>query len=225
MSKKIEQQNLRRLSIRERHQVKEQFFRLYRKTDNVTQSARALDICRRTATRWVRASKLNGGRVRHEGRHGRRKGDGRALTRRQERKLLSMIVDKTPMQHKFPFALWNAKAIRELIRAEFGVEVSRHHHGGGERPEAHAHPQQGLHPHQQALPAPHQNQARRQARGNPPPHAIHVMPLPRVIVSLSAFLLRPGMPCPPQPPRRGGRGGAFRDKVRKMGNWTKKMSK
>lgn len=80
MSKKIEQQNLRRLSIRERHQVKEQFFRLYRKTDNVTQSARALDICRRTATRWVRASKLNGGRVRHEGRHGRRKGDGRALT-------------------------------------------------------------------------------------------------------------------------------------------------
>ena len=161
MSKKIEQQNLRRLSIRERHQVKEQFFRLYRKTDNVTQSARALDICRRTATRWVRASKLNGGRV-------------------------------------------------------------RHHHGGGERPEAHAHPQQGLHPHQQALPAPHQNQARRQARGNPQPHAIHAMPLPRVIVSLSAFLLRPGMPCPPQPPRRGGRGGAFRDKVRKMGNWTKK---
>ena len=65
MSKKIEQQNLRRLSIRERHQVKEQFFRLYRKTDNVTESARALDICRRTATRWVRASKLNGGRVRH----------------------------------------------------------------------------------------------------------------------------------------------------------------
>lgn len=36
-----------------------------------------------------------------------------------------MIVDKIPMQYKFPFALWNARAIRDLIRAEFGVDVSR----------------------------------------------------------------------------------------------------
>ena len=125
MSEATEQQNLQGLSIRERRQVKEQFFRLYRKTGNVAESARALDICRRTATRWVKAYKGNGNRVRHEGRHGRRTGEGRALTREQERKLMSMLVDKTPMQYKFPFALWNSRAIRDLIRAEFGVKVSR----------------------------------------------------------------------------------------------------
>lgn len=29
------------------------------------------------------------------------------------------------MQYKFPFALWNARAIRDLVRAEFGVEMTR----------------------------------------------------------------------------------------------------
>ena len=38
MSEATEQQNLQGLSIRERHQVKEQFFRLYRKTGNVAES-------------------------------------------------------------------------------------------------------------------------------------------------------------------------------------------
>ena len=123
MKRKTKQQNLQHLTIAERHQVKQQFFRLYKKSGNVAASARALDICNRTATRWVHAYKSKGKRVQHEGRHGRRKGDGRTLTPEQERKLVSMIVDKTPMQYKFRFALWNAKAIRELVRAEFGLDM------------------------------------------------------------------------------------------------------
>lgn len=123
MKRKTTQQNLQHLTIEERHQVKQQFFRLYKKSGNVAASARALDICLRTATRWVRAYKIKGERVQHEGRHGRRKGVGRTLTPEQESKLLSMIVDKTPTQYKFRFALWNAKAIHELIRVEFGLDM------------------------------------------------------------------------------------------------------
>lgn len=66
MKRKTKQQNLQHLTIAERHQVKQQFFRLYKKSGNVAASARALDICNRTATRWVHVYKSKGKRVRTE---------------------------------------------------------------------------------------------------------------------------------------------------------------
>lgn len=36
---------------------------------------------------------------------------------------MSLIVDKTPMQYKFKFALRNAKAIRQLIKLEFDIDM------------------------------------------------------------------------------------------------------
>ena len=56
-------------------------------------------------------------------RHVRHKGDGRTLAPEQEWKLVSMVEDRNPMQYKFRSALWNAKAIRELIRALFGLHM------------------------------------------------------------------------------------------------------
>ena len=34
-----------------------------------------------------------------------------------------MIIDKTPTQYKFKFALWNAKAIKQLIQYKFGIDM------------------------------------------------------------------------------------------------------
>ena len=41
----------------------------------------------------------------------------------REKELLGMIVDKTPLQYKFKFALWNAKAIKQLIQYKFGIDL------------------------------------------------------------------------------------------------------
>lgn len=49
MKRKTTQQNLRHLTIEERHQVKQQFFRLYKKNGNVAANARALDISPRSS--------------------------------------------------------------------------------------------------------------------------------------------------------------------------------
>ena len=106
-----QKQNLKHLSIEARHQTKLQFFGLYEKYGNVAKCARDLGIASSTATVWVREYKANGKKVVKEKRHGRKKGDGRTLTEQQEKELLRMIVDKTPLQYKFKFALWNAKAV------------------------------------------------------------------------------------------------------------------
>lgn len=118
-----QKQNLKHISIEARHQTKLQFFRLLEKYGNVAKCARDLGIASSTATVWVREYKANGNKVVKEKRHGRKKGDGRILSEEQEKELLRMIVDKTPQQYKFKFALWNAKAIKQLIQYMFGIDM------------------------------------------------------------------------------------------------------
>lgn len=56
-------------------------------------------------------------------RRGRKMGSGRRLTEKQEQRLSTLITDKTPDQLKMPYALWTRESVRELIKAECGIEV------------------------------------------------------------------------------------------------------
>lgn len=74
------------------------------------------NICQRHARGGVAALKDRQG--------GRKVGDMRALTARQEAELRKLICDKTPDQLKMAFALWNRQAVMELIRIRYGVKLT-----------------------------------------------------------------------------------------------------
>jgi transposase len=57
------------------------------------------------------------------GTRGRRHGEQRTLTDEQEQHIQKLIVDKTPDQLKFPFALWTRDAVRELIGRQCRVTM------------------------------------------------------------------------------------------------------
>ncbi len=57
------------------------------------------------------------------GTRGRRHGEKRSLTEEQERRIQKLIVDKTPDQLKFPFALWTREAVRQLIGKQYGIDM------------------------------------------------------------------------------------------------------
>jgi len=57
------------------------------------------------------------------GTRGRRHGEKRTLTEEQEREVQKLIVDKTPDQLKFPFALWTREAVRLLMGRRYGIEM------------------------------------------------------------------------------------------------------
>ena len=48
----------------------------------------------------------------------------RRLSRQEEAKLMAWIIDSNPSQLKFPWAVWTRKAVRDLIRREFGKEIA-----------------------------------------------------------------------------------------------------
>ena len=54
---------------------------------------------------------------------GRRHGEKRSLIQEQERHVQKLIIDKTPDQLKFPFALWTREAVRQLIRRQYGIDM------------------------------------------------------------------------------------------------------
>jgi transposase len=55
------------------------------------------------------------------GKRGRRTGTQRTLSSDQEAEIRKALIDKTPDQLKFPFALWTRKAVRELIHEWYGM--------------------------------------------------------------------------------------------------------
>jgi transposase len=58
------------------------------------------------------------------GRRGRRPGEQKALTSREEAKIRKLIVGKCPDQLKLPFALWTREAVAQLIERQTGKRLS-----------------------------------------------------------------------------------------------------
>lgn len=54
---------------------------------------------------------------------GRRHGDKRTLTKQQEQEIRRLLIDKTPDQMRFPFALWTRKAVCDLIKRMYKIHM------------------------------------------------------------------------------------------------------
>jgi len=54
---------------------------------------------------------------------GRNKGDGKKLTKEEEQTIIRLLIDKTPKQLQFKFALWTREAVRQLIKSTFNKEL------------------------------------------------------------------------------------------------------
>ena len=76
-----------------------------------------------TGGRWVKSYQIQGARGLKLKKRGRRPGSGRRLDRDQERKIRKLLIDKTPDQLKMPYALWTRESVRELVKAQFGIDL------------------------------------------------------------------------------------------------------
>ena len=86
--------------------------------------AAAVGVNRRFVGEWVRAFEAGGEAALAGGRRGRRPGEQKALSPRQEAMIRRLIVEKCPDQLKLPFALWTRAAVGQLIERRTGIRLS-----------------------------------------------------------------------------------------------------
>jgi transposase len=73
--------------------------------------------------RWNQEHKVGGSKALASVQRGRKVGEGRWLSARQESQLRRWIIDATPDQLKLPFMLWERRAVQELIEQRFGLQI------------------------------------------------------------------------------------------------------
>ena len=88
------------------------------------EAAAAVGVNRRFVGEWAAAVRRAGKAALAGGRRGRRPGEQKALSGRQEQRIRRLITDRCPDQLRLPFALWTREAVAALIEREAGVRLS-----------------------------------------------------------------------------------------------------
>ena len=127
----MDKQDIRKLPASAREQMRRTCVRLHQHGHSQVSISAQLGINRTTITKWIQAYKAGGSAALKEATRGRRTGSGRQLSPEQEARIQREIIDKTPDQLKLSFTLWNAQAVRLLIKNLFGqllpIRTVRHY--------------------------------------------------------------------------------------------------
>jgi transposase len=93
---------------------------------NYTQAqiAEALNVAHGTVRGWSSKKKTAGDALKKQAKRGRPKGDGKALTKTEERKIIAIIRDKNPKQLHLEFYLWSVGAVIALIEKKLEKSLS-----------------------------------------------------------------------------------------------------
>lgn len=83
-----------------------------------------LGVCHETVSRWWTAYRAAGLPALPGGRTGRPLGSGRFLSDQQAERIQTRIDFHSPEEGGIPHALWTRRAVRDLIRQEFGLDLA-----------------------------------------------------------------------------------------------------
>lgn len=83
-----------------------------------------LGVCHETISRWWTAYVADGLHALPGGRTGRPHGSGRFLSDQQAQRIKARIDFHAPEEVGIPHALWTRRAVRDLIRNEFGIDLA-----------------------------------------------------------------------------------------------------
>jgi transposase len=115
--------DVRKLDSSAREALRNTVIRLHEKGHKQAQLCRDLGLRKATVNAWVSRYKETGKAGLKDKKTGRPLGYGKTLTEAQEKRIQKDIVDRTPDQMKLNFALWNARAVGELIYQLFMIRM------------------------------------------------------------------------------------------------------
>lgn len=113
----------RKASAEEVFAAKKQIIRLWKdgiKTDKIKD---IVGMCIDTVRQTIHVYKEGGIDAIRPRKEGRPVGSCMTLTKEQSEEIQKLIIDKDPDQMKLPFALWTRKAVQELIKSRYNIEM------------------------------------------------------------------------------------------------------
>ena len=119
----IEKIDARKLSTDAQKEKRILAMRLRDKGMKNSEVAQIVGVNPGTVSIWRSRYLKDGKRGIEIGQRGRKIGDKKRLTSDQEKKIITKLIDTTPQQLKFKFALWTREAVQTLIKYEFDVEM------------------------------------------------------------------------------------------------------
>lgn len=105
------------------YEIRKTIVRMLKNGINGKEIAKLLDVSEGHVSNVKRAyaeKGIEGIKPKHQG---RKSGEKRILTPEQEKEIMSIIVDKDPMQLKFKGCMWTRKNITELIFQKYGITM------------------------------------------------------------------------------------------------------
>jgi transposase len=82
-----------------------------------------LGVSRETVSRWWTAYAVGGPKAIPGDRTGRPVGSGRTLSDEQAARIRRQLDDESPREFGIAAALWTCKAVRDVIRREFAIDM------------------------------------------------------------------------------------------------------
>jgi len=120
----MEKTDIRKSTKQEKEALRILAMKMYNDTKTQKQISILLGVRASTVCAWVKLYNQHGNTGLKEVKRGRKKGYGKLLSETQEKEVQTMIIDKMPDQLKLPYALWTRKAIRDLIKRTYRIDIA-----------------------------------------------------------------------------------------------------
>ncbi len=120
----MDKKDARTLNQQAQEEIRRRAIRLVEAHKTQTEIAELLDVGRATINRWVKRYKIGGWAALKMRKRGRVVGTDRRLNEEQAETIQKLIVDHTPDQLKMPYALWNRRAVCQIVRERYGVSYT-----------------------------------------------------------------------------------------------------